>query len=126
MKRFIISILLFISVVIVCLRGSVMVNSGYKKICSELDSAEQFMAKGDFESAKRCAEKAEKIYREKEQFLAAFVSHGVLDEVGVQLAAVAPFAEKESREEFMSHAAQARVALTHLHNDHRFMLGNLF
>lgn len=126
MKRLIISLTLFSLVVAICLGGSVFVNSGYKKICSELESAEQLMEKGDAKGAKEAALRAEEIYREAEGLLAAFVSHDVLDEVGVQLSAVAPFAEKESREEFFSHSAQARVALAHMHNDHRLITQNLF
>ena len=126
MKRLVISLLLFAVVTAVCLWGSGLVNSSYKKICSELESAEQLMKTNDFSGARKCAVRAEKIYKESEKLLAAFVSHGVLDEVGVKLSAVPPFADENSKEEFFSHCAQARVALAHMHNDHRFMTQNLF
>lgn len=126
MKRLVISFVLFALVTAVCLGGSAFVNVNYKKICSELESAERLMEKGDAKGAKERAIRAEEIYKDSERLLAAFVSHDVLDEVGVQLSAVAPFAEKESKEEFFSHSAQARVALAHLHNDHRLITQNLF
>lgn len=126
MKRLIISFALLSSVLGVCYFGVKFVESTYEKINSELTSSEKCMEAGDFEGARKAAEKAEKIYEKREQQMAAFVNHGILDEVGVRLSAVVDFANKESREEFFSHAAQAKTALTHLRNDHKFLMGNLF
>ena len=126
MKRLAVSLLLFSLVFGICLLGGAFVGDGYEKICSELDRSEQMMKNGNFEEAKACAERAEELFIKREPFFAAFVSHGTVEEVGTALASVVPLASGESREECLSQIALARTSLTHLHNDHRFILQNLF
>ena len=126
MKRLIVSLALFIAVISLCFFGVKYVRASYEKINSELIRSEQCAKSEDYKGAKEAAVLAEEIYTKREQALAAFIKHDILDEVGVCLAAVPPLAEKESREEFLSSLAEAKVALTHIRNDHKFMLGNLF
>lgn len=126
MKRLIVSLILFAAVIAICFLGVRYVRASYEKINSELIRSEQCAKREDFKGAKEAAVLAEEIYTKREQTLAAFIKHDILDEVGVCLAAVPPLAEKESREEFLSSLAEAKVALTHIRNDHKFLLGNLF
>ncbi len=126
MKRLIVSLVLFAAVLGVCVFGVRFVKQSYEKINSELICSEQCAKNGDFSGAAKAAKRAEEIYTKREQALAAFIKHDILDEVGVCLAAAAPLAEKESKQEFLSAVSQAKVALTHIRNDHKFLLGNLF
>lgn len=126
MKRLIASALLLSSILLLCGFGISFVTSGYEKITEQLTLGEECMEKGDFESAKKHCEKAEELYVKREQYMAAFVNHGILDDIGQALSEVAPLADKESIPEFFSAASQAKTALTHLRNDYIFMIGNLF
>ena len=126
MKRLIASLALLGAVLFICWCGINYVTTGYEKITEELTLGEKYMEKGDFESAKKHCERAEKLYTDREQYMSAFVNHGILDEIGQALSAVAPLADKDSIPEFYSMSAEAKTALTHLRNDHIFMIGNLF
>ena len=126
MKRLIVSVILLGAVLVVCWCGISFVTAGYEKITEELKLGEEYVKIGDFEEAKKHCEEAEKLYVSKEQYMAAFVNHGILDEIGQALSAVAPLADKDSMPEFFSMSAEAKTALAHLRNDHIFMIGNLF
>ena len=126
MKRLIVSVILLGAVLVVCWCGINFVMVGYEKITEELTLGEEYMEKGNFEEAKKHCEKAEKLYTDREQYMAAFINHGTLDEIGQALSAVAPLADKDSIPEFFSMSAEAKTALAHLRNDHIFMIGNLF
>ena len=126
MKRLLVSGILLSSVLLLCAFGISFVTNGYEKITEELILGEKCMEKGDFEAAKKHCESAEKIYTDKEQYMAAFVNHGILDEIGQALSGVAPLADKDSIPEFFSLSAEAKTALAHLRNDHIFLIGNLF
>ena len=126
MKRLIVSAILLGAVLLVCAFGIHFVTMGYEEITNELNLGEEYARKGEFEAAKKHCEKAEKLYTEKEQYMAAFVNHGILDEIGQSLSAVAPLSDKDSIPEFFSMSAEAKTALAHLRNDHIFLIGNLF
>lgn len=126
MKRLLVSVILLGAVLLLCAFGISFVTDGYEKITEELTQGEKCMQNGDFEAAKKHCEKAEKLYVEREQFMAAFVNHGILDEIGQTLSGVAPLADKDSIPEFFSLSAEAKTTLAHLRNDHIFIIGNLF
>ena len=126
MKRLLVSGILLSSVLLLCAFGVSFVTNGYEKITKELTLGEQCMENRDFEAAKEHCQNAEKIYTDKEQYMAAFVNHGILDEIGQALSGVAPLADKDSIPEFFSLSAEAKTALAHLRNDHIFLIGNLF
>lgn len=126
MKRLVVSGVILLSVIAICLWGGQFTKANCEKISSELLRSEQLMRENRVDDARECAKRAEALYVKKEKVFAAFVDHGVLDEAGLQLSAVAPFAEEGSREEFFSNVAQARVALEHLKNENRLILRNLF
>ncbi len=126
MKRLVISLILLAVVLSVCYYGIGFVNSNYEKISQELERGTEMMEQGDFEAAKKHCEKAEEIYGENEQYMAAFINHSLLDDIGVCLAAVAPLADKESVPEFFSQCEEAKISLRHIRNDHKFLIGNLF
>lgn len=126
MKRLVISLVLLASVLAVSYYGISFVTSNYDKITKELSLGEESMQAGDYAVAKKHCEKAEQIYEDVEQYMAAFVNHSILDEIGTSIAAVAPLADKESVPEFYSQCEEAKIALKHLRNDHTFLIGNLF
>lgn len=126
MKRLIVSFLLLGAVLLLSFFGIRFVTSGYEKITEELVLGEECMKNEDFEAAKAHCERAEELYMRREQYMAAFVNHGILDEIGQTLSGVAPLANKDSIPEFFSLCSEAKTALTHLRNDHIFLIGNLF
>ena len=126
MKRLIAALLLFGGVLVICGVGIGFVTSNYEKITLELTEGERCMEAGDFENAKAHCERAEEIYMKSEQYMSAFVNHGILDEIGQALSGVAPLADKDSIPEFFSLCSEAKTALAHLRNDHIFLIGNLF
>lgn len=126
MKRFIVSLVILGIVLGISLGGARFVTSTYEQIDQNLSKSLKFMDKGEYKEAKRLCAEAEKIYSKREHFLAAFVNHGILDEIGESVSSVAPLADKESIPEFKSSCSQAKTALRHMRNDHVFILGNLF
>ncbi|MBQ1187172.1 MAG: DUF4363 family protein [Clostridia bacterium] len=126
MKRLIASAVILSLVLALCFFGVRYATNAYEIITDELSLGEEYMKKGEFGKAKKHCEKAEKLYTEREQFMAAFVNHGILDEIGQTIAGVAPLADKDTVPEFLSLCSEAKIALTHLRNDHIFLIGNLF
>ena len=114
------------SVLLMCYFGTKFVTDTYEKVTKELILGEEYVKKEEYDTAKLHIKKAEKLYTSREQFLAAFVNHGVLDEIGQAISGVAPLADKDSIPEFFSLLSEAKTAITHLRNDHIFMIGNLF
>lgn len=126
MKRLIISLILLGAVLGLSYYGIDFVGKNYEKISEELTLGEELMQAGDYEAAKQHCEKAEKLYESTEQYMAAFVNHSILDDIGARIAAVAPLAREDTVGEFLSHCEEAKIALKHLRNDHAFLIGNLF
>ncbi len=126
MKRFIISLVILGLVLGLSLYGTRFVTSTYEQIDDALTQGEELMDKGSYDKAKEHCSKAEKIFEKREPFLAAFVNHSILDEIGERVASVSPLADKESIPEFKSNCSEAKIALRHMRNDHVFILGNLF
>lgn len=126
MKRLLASAIILSLVLALCFFGVRFAGDAYKKITEELTLGEKCIENNDYNGAKLHCERAEKLYTEREQYMAAFVNHGILDEIGQTLAGVAPLANKDSVPEFLSLCSEAKIALTHLRNDHIFIIGNLF
>lgn len=126
MKRLLFSAVLLGAVVLLCMFGTRFVTDKYEKITEEINLGEELANKGDYDAAKQHLLKAEEIYVSSEQYMAAFVNHNILDEIGQSLSAVAPLADKDSENEMLSALYEAKTALAHLRNDHIFLLGNLF
>ncbi len=126
MKRLVVAAVLLGAVIFICMFGTRFVTAKYEKITEEINLGEEYAEKGDFDNAKRHLLKAEQIYVECEQYMAAFVNHSTLDDIGQAISAVPPLADKDSENEMLSALSEARTALAHLRNDHRFLLGNLF
>ena len=102
------------------------VYKNYEKITEEINLGEELAKNGDFERAKEHFLRAESLYVECEQYMAAFVNHGILDDIGQVMSAVAPLSDKDSENEMMSALYEAKTALEHLRNDHKFLIGNFF
>lgn len=126
MKRFIVSVLLLSLVVAICMWGTNFVYKNYEKITEEINLGEELAEDGEFERAREHFIRAERLYVECEQYMAAFVNHGTLDDIGQALSAVAPLSDKDSENEMLSALYEAKTALDHLRNDHKFLIGNLF
>lgn len=125
MKRLIISSLILAVIVAVSIMGLYYINENYEQIIAEIEAGEEKIRTKDYEGAKKHINNAEERYVRAEKYLSAFVNHNTLDEIGVNIAAIAPFAEGEA-EEFLSHAKAAKTALKHLKNDMAISVRNLF
>lgn len=106
--------------------GARYVTSTYENLDNLLSDSLKLMETGNCDKAKEQAEKAEKLFAKREPMLSAFVNHGILDDIGTDLASVAPLANEDSQPEFKSNCNAAKISLRHMRNDHIFMLGNLF
>ena len=126
MKRFAVSALLLGAVVALCLWGTHFVYRNYEKITEEINLGEELAKIGEYDKAKEHLLNAEELYVENEQYMAAFVNHNVLDEIGQAISAVPPLAHWETENEMLSALSEAKTALEHLRNDHIFLIGNLF
>lgn len=126
MKRLMISLALLLGVLALSCYGTGYVTSTYEDIVRELSRGEELMQSGEYEAAREHCSRAEKIYEDNEQYLAAFLNHGLLDDIGVSLAAVPPLANEESLPEFFSRCKEAEISLRHIRNDNKFLIGNLF
>lgn len=125
MKRFIVSGVILLIIVSVSIIGLYYINENYERITSAIEAGEESVRQKDFDAAQGHIKRAEDIYVKAEKYLSAFVNHSTLDEIGVSIAAITPFAKGEE-EEFLSHCEAAKTALKHLKNDMAISVRNLF
>ena len=126
MKRLVISLLLLAFVLGINFYGINYVTNRYEEIDGYLSLCISYIEKEDFANAKEQGEKAEKLYSKTELYMAAFVNHSILDDIGVKIAAVVPLINEKTVPECLSSCREAKVSLVHLRNDHKFLIGNLF
>lgn len=125
MKRLLISSIILAIIIVISITGLYYINENYEGIVAEIEAGEKSIKLDDYEAAKSHIKKAEEKYAKAEKYLSAFVNHSTLDEIGVNIAAISPFADGEE-EEFLSHCKEARTALKHLKNDMAISVRNLF
>lgn len=126
MKRLIASLVALAIVITFGIIGHNYVDKTYREITEELTKSEEEVRKGEILLAIEYSKEAERKYVKAEKLLAAFVNHGTLDDIGVDISAVTPLLYAEDKAEFFSHAAQAKVSLEHLKNDVEITVKNLF
>lgn len=114
MKRLIAGFVIIIILGGACYLGVYATQKAYEEIYETIENSEKHMRNGEETLAKSAALKAEEIWIEKEKLLAIFINHELLDEVGLKLSQLEPFANENTKEEFFASVNSAKTALTHM------------
>ena len=94
--------------------GNHITAKTYNEVLDMVGKAEKYMQDEDETLAKAAALKAEEIWVKNEKYLSAFINHGLLDEVGLKLSQLEPFASIDTKEEFFASVNSAKTALIHM------------
>lgn len=114
MKRLIASFVIIIILGGACYVGVYATQKAYEEIYETIENSEKYMQNGEEAQAKSAALKAEELWIEKEKFLAVFINHELLDEVGLKLSQLEPLANEDTKEEFFASVKAAKTALIHM------------
>lgn len=114
MKRLIASFVIIIILGGACYTGVCITQKSYEEIYETVENSEKYMQNGEEAQAKSAALKAEELWIEKEKFLAVFINHELLDEVGLKLSQLEPLANEDTKEEFFASVKAAKTALIHM------------
>ena len=116
MKRLIASFVIILILGGVCYLGNSLTRKAYGEIYETIENSEKYMQNGEEALAKSAALKAEELWIEREKYLAAFINHELLDEVGLKLSQLEPFANIDTKEVFFASVKSAKTALIHMRN----------
>ena len=116
MKRLIASFVIIIILGGTCFLGSVVTQKAYKDIYEGIKQSEGYMQNGQDALAKSMALKAEELWVKREKYLAVFINHDLIDEVGLKLSRIEPLASEDTRQEFFAAINEVKTALTHMRN----------
>ena len=114
MKRLIAGFVIIIILGGTCYLGVYATQKVYDEIYETVENSEKYMQNGEEALAKSAALKAEELWIEKEKLLAIFINHELLDEVGLKLSQLEPFANENTKEEFFASVNSAKTALIHM------------
>ena len=114
MKRLIASLVIIIILGGVCYLGNSVTQKTYNEIFSMVEKSEKYMQDEDETLAKTAALKAEQLWIKSEKYLSAFINHELLDEVGLKLSQLEPFASVDTKEEFFASVNSVKTALIHM------------
>lgn len=114
MKRLIASFIIIIILGGACYFGVSLTQKAYSEIYEAIEDSEKYMQKGEESLAKSTALKAEELWVQREKYLAIFINHELLDEVGLKLSQLEPFASLDTKEDFFAAVNSAKTALIHM------------
>ena len=114
MKRLIAVPIMTVVLIAVIASGLICIKHYSKQTDSFLQKAQTCAENDDMKSAKTLCEYAENEWVKGEKYMRLFVNSNDLSDIGLGLSELAPLAESESKEEFLSHINVVRVQLIHL------------
>ena len=126
MMRLIAVAILVLGVGTVCIFGQCAITDCGKTVGLLLREGMEAASSGDTETARQKALEAEKTYMHAEQRLSLFIHHDLVEDLGIQIARLSYLAETETLAEYRSEVSGALVMLTHVVNDERPRLSNIF
>lgn len=116
MKRLIASFVIILILGGVCYLGNSITQKTYDQINETIENSLEYMVTGEEALAKSAALRAEELWIKSEKYLAAFINHQLLEEVGLKLSQLEPFANEDTKEEFFASVKSAKTALIHMRN----------
>ncbi len=116
MKRFMVSLLIILILGGTCYLGSCVTEKAYVEIYEKIEKSEKYMQNEQETLAKSAALNAEELWIEKEKYLAIFINHELIDEVGLKVSQLEPFATSDTKQEFFAAIKSAKTALIHMRN----------
>ncbi len=125
MTRIITAIALVLIVISGCVAGEIVVNRCNDKISAAIDNATALAEAGDIVKAEEAANQTEASFSECEGALAVFINHTLVEDLGEQIARLPTLATEETKAEFLSELASARVMLIHIVRDNKPTLLNI-
>ena len=114
MKRLIASFVIILILGGACYLGVSLTQKAYSEIYEAIEDSEKYMQKGEEALAKSAALKVEGLWVKREKLLAVFINHELLDEVGLKLSQLEPFANLDTKEEFFASVNSAKTSLVHM------------
>lgn len=125
MNRLIAAVILAVLIAGGCIWGQITVSDCDDVIGNALDQSREAAERGDFESAKKLAEKSEDVFADHEHRLSIFVDHDLVEDLGMQIAKLSTLAEEDTGAEFLSELDAADIMLLHIVRDNRPTLLNI-
>lgn len=116
MKRLMVSLLIILILGGTCYLGSCVTEKAYEEIYEKIEASEKYMQNEQETLAKSAALKAEELWVKREKYLAVFINHQLIDEVGLKLSQLEPLATSDTKEEFFASVKSAKTALIHMRN----------
>lgn len=126
MKRLILTMAIFLTLILLCAAGLYTVSSFTKEMDDLLEQAIQAAEAGRFEEAEALAQSAENRWIQIEPKISFFVSHDTVSAVGESVAGLPPLAREETAENFLSLCRTAKISLIHLADSQKISLYNIF
>lgn len=116
MKRLIVSLVIIVVLGGFCYLGNYLTQKTYDKVLKTVENSEEYMQKDEEALAKSDAKRAEEQWVKSEKYLAIFINHDLIDEVGLKLSQLEPFATRDTKEEFFAAVKSVKTALIHMRN----------
>lgn len=126
MKRLIAAALLLVFIAVSCVVGQFTIGQSGKKLKGFLTEATNLIEQEKYDEARAQLKKAEDEYTRQEWKLSFFIYHGLVEELGEQLAALPALANEEGRSDLISQIDSTKVKIVHIIRDNRFSLSNIF
>jgi hypothetical protein len=126
MKRLGVSLVILALIAAICIVGIIFIQIRYEEVDKLLVQCEDFMEQDDWKSAARCANTAEKVWMKSEKGLSVFINHDLIDEVGLCIASISPYATPDTKQDFFAACKTAKTALLHMKNDQIISFETLF
>lgn len=125
MKRLIAAAVLILIIAAACISNSVFINKTYKEFMGDI-SEMQKVFESDHGAAAALAGKFESKWAKKEDYLSIFVNHDIVDTLGVSIAKLPVYAEKNSAEMFISECRSIEIELMHMLKDAQITAHSVF
>ena len=126
MKRLITVGILAALIVTACFTGHTVINRAGRDVGGLLTESIEAAQDGDAKKAYELSLKAEKAFIEAEGRISFFIYHDLVEGMGLQISKLPDLACDETLSEFSAEANGALVMLTHIVNDEKPTLLNVF
>ena len=126
MKSVITASTIFILIIVLVSASLWYVDDFTDEMLSYNNENEKFIAKNDWESAKKEIKKIEKVWKKKRQIMEVLVNHSYTDKLGLSIVQLKNSIENKEKEEFLKEKINFQLLLTNLEEQQQITIGNIF
>ena len=121
MKRLAIAGVLFCIILGVCISNHFMVKNCCERMVFLIEECESAFEEGDAEAV-ATAKELQRQWEEYTPLLSLFVSRAVIEEIGISIARIPPYAATGSRDSFFGECSAAKKMLFNMRDEERISL----